>query len=851
MARISRVGLGWDVGDRIDWYADLQTWLAVEALIDYGSQIEAVCKGGIGVADTTTTDTPPHGWYAYADPSVYWQPDGTNWETAPIGDRIYVSTPNGRIAGMRFITVNGFGNGFRFNSTATNCIIEDCLIANDHPAGAGSGGEAFRSSSTTNVAERPIMRRCFVRQPAGTQPSVRQATASGHLLIEACVIQNTNNRYVIGSSTGTCEVYDSFGLGASTGDGFASVSTQLFTTASEDTSGSAGLTGINQSALVDYANNDVRTAGSGPLDVAGTNQAFIGISLGAAATDSITLDEFAAHYKVFQRPKTGTELAITVSGSTTGDPSGGVQWRLVDNATSLPIAGYDWQTLLASPAAGAFSTSVNVPVNTSLIKYNIEVRFTTNNTVTDTLTNPFSVGIDYLQYGQSNGLRRVIRTSSTLVPNEFAAYFDGNDWAAFTDGDGAITTVNELIAQYGIPVGYQNYSVDSQSIADLTSGTHWNNLVSGLTTATGSDVEIVGLDQGERDGQLGIPEATYQATNQTLLNNLMSLTGRDSSQITMIVNYGGNSNGYAGGYSTENIEAVRRGKAAFVAANPNVIWGGHRLDLPLADTIHNTADGYAEASHREIQSYLYFKGLVAKPKLGLQIAAVSVTGNVVTVTYNGVGDDLTKVGAGASTITQISEDNFTTLLTISDSVVGTNTVTHTLSTTPTGTVKVRDWYGTDIPTSTYQTLVFPSEGESASVGVSNITVSSTLPSITSSVAFTYEVAPSNVTIASTLPSLTSAVSVSFESTQHNITVSGVLPSLTSNVELSFTPLGSNINISSALPSLSSSVSIENLVPEVNINIASTLPSLTSNVMTTEGILVAAIYYKNIVSITPK
>jgi len=300
MARVSRVGLGWDVADRISWYADIDSWLTAESLIDYGSVIEAVCKGDIGGPKTSTTETvPPYGWYAYADPSVYWNPDGSTQDTAPQGDRIYFSTPNGKIAGLKFTSSNGFASALRVNSTAINFVAEDCYIEHTH-ASPASGAEAFRAISTTVLSERPILRRCFVNQINGGQASIRQATYGGHILLESCLSYNPDERYAIASSAGQNDVIDSFGFGASTGDGWAGAALTLQTTASQDASGTAGLTGITQAALVDFAADDVRTATGGALDVTGTNQAFIGLVLGGAVSDGISLNELSGVTKYFK-----------------------------------------------------------------------------------------------------------------------------------------------------------------------------------------------------------------------------------------------------------------------------------------------------------------------------------------------------------------------------------------------------------------------------------------------------------------------------------------------------------------------------------------------------------------------
>lgn len=433
--------------------------------------------------------------------------------------------------------------------------------------------------------------------------------------------------------------------------------------------------------------------------------------------DGISLSPFSSTGRyVFNREPSGADRAIDVSVTLTGDPSGGIEWRLIDNATSLPITGYDWSTFLVAPSDGAHIVSVDVPTGTGLVWYKIQLRFTNDTLINTESVLEFGVGVNVVDNGQSNCLRRDVITDTPPAVNANASYCTVTGWQpSFTTGNGAIAKVNALIALLNVPVGYYNNGQNSEQLDYFVNGTGWTRLSSLLTTYMDNYFELMNFDQGERDGILGTSAVTYQAGQQTLYDNLLSQMSRPQSEVTFSVNYGGNSNAYSvGTYTEATIEAVRDGKRAFVAANAGAIFGGHRLDLPLADTIHNLASGYEVAADREIQSYGKHLGLVTFSGDGRTIANAVLDGNELTVNYS-AGDDLTKIGSSGATITQVSEDSFSTLLTITATVVNADNVVHTLSPSPSTAVGVRDYYGIDIDVATRQDLVFPSFAQSAAI----------------------------------------------------------------------------------------------------------------------------------------
>ncbi len=453
-------------------------------------------------------------------------------------------------------------------------------------------------------------------------------------------------------------------------------------------------------------------------DATGVNFATDGtdwVDLGGVS-DSIALSPFSTTGRyIFNRELNNSDRSISVTVTPTGDYSGGIQWRLVDEATGLPITGYDWSTLIATPIAGANTTQVSVPTSTGMIWYKIQVRFTASIGINDESVNEFAVGALVVDNGQSNCLRRDVITDTPPALNANASQCTTSGWQpTFTTGNGAIAKVNELATLLNMPIGYYNNGENSAPISYFDTGAGWTRLSSLITNYFDNFFEFMCFDQGERDAILGTSTVVYQAAYQSIYDKLLAQMGRTQAELTFCVNMGGNSNGYDVNYTDLTLEAVRQGKRDFVAANTGAIFGGHRIDLPLADTIHNDAASYEIAAAREVKSYAVQLGLGTVTGDGREMTSANLTGTTLTITYS-AGDALNKVGSGAATITQISDDGFSTLLTITGTTVNADTVVHTLSTTPVGDVDIRDYYGIDLDVSTRPNLVSTSFVQSTSI----------------------------------------------------------------------------------------------------------------------------------------
>lgn len=721
MARVSKVGLGYTAPERIDWYSNIQDWYDTEKLVDYGAVIEAVCKGDISdsITNISIAVDAPHGAWAYADPSVYY--DFTNETVIPFSSEpINIEAYDIRISGI-FCKTNGVSAGLEPMTTNNRrTIIEDCRIHEVNPAGTSYGVQINGSGSQAN---QDLFLRCVISREnlSNTSELVKQAVANGYGALRNCVLIAGAGKYADGSNNVGLEVSDCVGLGSV---GYDATSLILNTSSSEDSSGTVGLRLINNTALSDFINDDFRTKAGGALDVAGTNTPYIGVGLDVAAGDGITLTQFSATARnVINREIDGSPRSIPVTVNLTGDPSGGVEWRLVNNTGGAAIVGYDWATFIASPVTGSNTANITAPTSTGMVWYKLQLRFTANVAITAESTHEFAVGALIVDSGQSNMAYRRDRTDTPPAINANAAYCTTSGWeATFSTGNGAIEKANQMVTLLNMPVGYCNIGSISKNMDYFVSGTGWTDLSGLLTNHFSSYAEVMFFDQGEADALIPTSRASYTTKSQTLMDNILSQTGRTQSEFTFCVNYGGNSNGYnVGVYTDTTLENIRGGKADFIANNAGAIWGGHRIDLPLVDTIHNTTVSYEVAAQREVLSYAKHLGLVTYSGDGRVITSSSLVGDTLTVNYS-AGEALTKIGAGVSTVTEISEDDFATNLTITATTVNADSVVHTLSAAPATSIKIREYYGIDNDITTRPDLIFPSSAASTVTSTLNITV---------------------------------------------------------------------------------------------------------------------------------
>lgn len=133
----------------------------------------------------------------------------------------------------------------------------------------------------------------------------------------------------------------------------------------------------------------------------------------------------------------------------------------------------------------------------------------------------------------------------------------------------------------------------------------------------------------------------------------------------------------------------------------------------------------------------------------------------------------------------------------------------------------------------------------------SIDANSTLPSLSSSLNLTSTDNIFGLSVSSELPSLTSILNLSVVNAGNNSSVNSFLPSLVSSLSLTKTEPAAGISINSELPSLISSLSLTVTNPQFDFSAVSTLPSLSSSLSLYNGVLGISVGDRNNINIVVK
>lgn len=233
-------------------------------------------------------------------------------------------------------------------------------------------------------------------------------------------------------------------------------------------------------------------------------------------------------------------------------------------------------------------------------------------------------------------------------------------------------------------------------------GFGWLSDTFGLT-----GIEAVVWDQGENDADSGLPPTGYADTFlEVLLPGLRTATGNPT--LPVLIDPIGR---YAGvdppaNFVDSNRELLRQHYLMCLAGDPHVHFGASHLGLEHGDEYHYIDVAYAEICRRDawsIAKYVY--GADTHDGMGPQATGASRSGAAITLsldlggaaglsgpTYFDTGT-VPDQPAGAMYGYQVSDDDFATLLEITDVARSGDTIVITLSADPGGPVKVRSMYG--------------------------------------------------------------------------------------------------------------------------------------------------------------
>lgn len=347
------------------------------------------------------------------------------------------------------------------------------------------------------------------------------------------------------------------------------------------------------------------------------------ITYTAGTSNTITLTD-VADLRIVQR--SGTVGALAIAGTHNGATS--VQARVVQHGTSTVVL--DWTTIDAAPGASTFSgTLTGIPQGGW---YNVQVRQGNSTATTSNGANRFGVGALYCFAGQSNA-QNMFLTSGSTSPNSTTSRLSGSSWATNT-GAGAVAFANAMNTALGIPVGVLDTGIGGASLTpegsrgfgiwlDLV-GACWTGWQSRVNTAGGKIEGVIWL-QGEADAFQAVAGSTYTAGLATLFGRMRSHLGQPSLPVFMLPLP-----------RTSHVDAdddawnVINDCILAAATTSTEILAADTWDLPMADSAHYTATGYATLSGRIALAVRKYLGASVESR-GPYIASARFSGSTVVV----------------------------------------------------------------------------------------------------------------------------------------------------------------------------------------------------------------------------
>lgn len=429
--------------------------------------------------------------------------------------------------------------------------------------------------------------------------------------------------------------------------------------------------------------------------------------------------------RIFQR--SGTSGTIAASLNYTGTPTS-IEARLVQDGTSTPLSGFDWQTVVASPAGGAVAFEfASVPQGGW---YNLQLRDSATPGAVVT-SGKIGVGALVATFGQSPVLKFFTAGDSTLTPDPKLRMFGSvGSWVAGNGAtmNGAISCGNALVAALGVPVGLLDYGVDGSGLVVVSNGARW---VPTTTTpyinfrdavlSIGGKIEGAIWGQGEGDAKLNVLEADYYAGLGTLFAQVRSDFAAPNLPIVLMM-LGRRLDGTLPDASAEAIKRAQAQKCE--DAN---IYRVERADLAVsADSIHQTPAGFATLGARCANALKYAWGLATYYRGPSLQSALRVSETVFDVTVaHSAGIDITPAtgitgfratdpGASDAVIavsSAVRQAANKIRLTLASAPVGLPAITYLYGTNPVQTGAVKDDTALALPLEYSANGILATEGE--------------------------------------------------------------------------------------------------------------------------------------------
>ena len=391
---------------------------------------------------------------------------------------------------------------------------------------------------------------------------------------------------------------------------------------------------------------------------------------------------------------------ITFTGTYSGSP---LSWAYRLRRRSTGAVVKDWTAFTPTAGAGVWSADLTIAAGGP---YLADFGWTgADNLTRITTSNYFAVGILICVWGQSEaGFATSVNGTpgyggnDLLFPYCYYSSYRGTTTQRWMDdltpesrqyNTNVVGICKSLSDATGLPVGAAAIGVAGQAIgALLPGGALWNSTLVPMVTAIGGNVEHWIWWQGQAEALSLSSYASYASDFATLKTGLATLGGRAGAKFSIQL-VGKDTDIVNDSTKTARAQGFRSLQVSLVNGT-DTFMGSSALGSPLRDNIHYTDAGCVALLRREgmsIANRMY--GSLAYDGRGPLVTSASRALAVITlaIDLNGASG----ISGAALTGYEVSNDDFSTNLTISSATVTANQIVITLSGVPSGTVKVRSF----------------------------------------------------------------------------------------------------------------------------------------------------------------
>lgn len=574
------------------------------------------------------------------------------------------------------------GRIFRFDGTLTDLEVANLAFGKEITDIGKTPAFYIRMATNTDTTDRGSLANTITTNGSFTTSS---EPAYGYVAGDAAPVL-TGNPSIIGTPTqGTAVSYTPATLSAGSP---TPTRTQQWTLDGVDISGATSATYTPISGDVGKA---LRVRQIETNTVSSTNATSSPVTVVAIPSTTVTATDITAD-RIFQR--SGTSIAIPLSGTYTGTAPTGIQARLYgsDGTTVL----MDWTTLSsATIGSGVWNATLTAPQGGM---YRLAVRHVGG--ASGTLnSNLWGVGDLIGCIGSSSAEKWFDLNSGTgKTPVATVRKYNESGWQNMGTVGIGIDMANSLTASLGVPIGMLDYGIGGTTLAQWVTGGYagFTAFTTGVT-AVGGKLAAVISSVGSNDAAAGtvVSQADHLAKLQTLKANVRTATG----QANLPHIYSGTN----GRTSANDAQFNYVRTAEKIAGNETNSYYVQTIDLEVSgDNIHLTPAGFSVSGTRTVATVnpiLAGTTLRKSPKItSFQWIGSEIR---VAVQLGAGGTDLSPSSAitgfaasdasGALTISAAVKTNPTLItLTVNRAIVGPLVVTHLAGARPIVTTPAKD-----------------------------------------------------------------------------------------------------------------------------------------------------------------